>query len=95
MPLPGALVALIEATHVFSAGVSYPVRLVSVQPAPPPPHEPHTLMITVETRHRGAVYRAECVVAASDISDYRRVVERIAGCVGAALGQPGRSNYGA
>jgi len=78
MDLPQHLIRVIESTHVAFEGLSHPLKVVSVDPDPPPPHEPRATMITVEIEHNGETKRASCTLNRSRLEDEREVVTTLA-----------------
>lgn len=78
MELPRSLAAAIESTHVAFEGLSYPLRLVSVQPEPPPPAAPTGAKLTVETVHAGTPRQVISPIASEQLKDEALVVEVLA-----------------
>ena len=78
MELPRSLVAAIESTHVAFEGLSYPLRLVSVEPDPPPPLERTGAKLTVETVHAGTGRQVVTRLSAEQLKDEAHVVEVLA-----------------
>ncbi|HVL68238.1 MAG TPA: hypothetical protein VM364_13325 [Vicinamibacterales bacterium] len=85
MVLPQHLSQSIERTNVAFEGLSHPLRIVAVDPDPPPPQEPTAAKITVETAHNGATHRATCVIPLSELGDERHVATTLAECMRGVL----------
>jgi hypothetical protein len=83
--LPRSLVAAIESTHVAFEGLSYPLRLVSVKPEPPPPALPTGAKLTVETVRAGTPRQVISALNSEQLKDEALVVEVLASGMRALL----------